>query len=898
MDKNKIIQAATKLVQKGQFDKAIKEYQKIIDEDPKDIRILQKVGELHQKRGDNAQAAQTFIKVAESYSNDGFFLKAAAVYKQVLKLNPNLIETNFKLAELYQQLGLMSDALQQYQLVAAAYERQGDAQASLNILKKLIDLDPENVANRIRLAESFSREGMNDEAVAEFARVAEFLKQNHRADEYVKVAERLAFLDPQNMGLCRELANVYLAKGDTKRALAKLQICFKADPRDVETLTLLAQAFKDLGQSAKTVSVYKELGKIYAEADRLDDEEAVWRKIGSLAPEDAEYQSWQSARGIASAPAPAPVPAPVPQPAPRARSSPSASGRSLGPDAVPKLLTEMDVYLKYGLHAKAAEHLKKILAVAPDNLTAHERARDLYLTMGDTTRAADELVTLVRLALDAGEHERAQADLLQLQELAPDHPELRSLGETMGRPTEVAEVSDDAILVEASDDEILLAADDPVSDAAAVHDDVAAADEISAEDLVEEDVAHVDEDLFGDAGPAPSDDSLVGDLEGGDLVAEEGLSAEMALVTADDAEAIVEESPDELGMQEEVDAAPPDAPFDTDPDGSIVAEEATTIAHLPSLAQEDGAGATEAYDRDALLAEAIRGHATDQAALSVEEPPVLAPPPRAAPRAPAQRPEPPAAEEEADPEELAEVEFFIEQQLWDEAQEVLTQLRAKSGTPGLRARVQALEQRLEQARAADQPGNESAGDAQFDLAAELDREVGVEAPAAAESDDFQYSVEDVLREFKKGVERTVRPEDVETHYDLGIAYKEMGLVDEAIGEFELAAGGARGKPREADCLAMIGLCAGGKGDQARAAEAYQKALAVAGLRPETQLNLYFELGTAREELGDTAGALEALERVSRMDPNYREVSARLAQLRANGKPSSPASGKSRKIGYL
>ncbi len=172
MDKNKIIQAATKYVQKGQFDKAIKEYQKIIDDDPKDIRILQKVGELHQKRGDNVQAALTFIKVAESYSNDGFFLKAAAVYKQVLKLNPSLVDTNFKLAELYQQLGLMSDAFQQFQLVAAAYEQQGDVQASLGILKKLTELDPENVANRIRLAESYSREGMTAESVAEFTKVA------------------------------------------------------------------------------------------------------------------------------------------------------------------------------------------------------------------------------------------------------------------------------------------------------------------------------------------------------------------------------------------------------------------------------------------------------------------------------------------------------------------------------------------------------------------------------------------------------------------------------------------------------------------------------------------------------------------------------------------------------
>jgi len=90
MDKNKIIEAAAKLVAKGAYDKAIKEYQKILNADPKDTRALQKLGELYQKKNDNVQAAHFFTKVAESYSGEGFFLKAVALYKQVLKLSPGL----------------------------------------------------------------------------------------------------------------------------------------------------------------------------------------------------------------------------------------------------------------------------------------------------------------------------------------------------------------------------------------------------------------------------------------------------------------------------------------------------------------------------------------------------------------------------------------------------------------------------------------------------------------------------------------------------------------------------------------------------------------------------------------------------------------------------------------
>src|SRR6478672_10867044 len=123
MDKNKIIEAAAKLVAKGAYDKAIKEYQKVLEFDAKDVRVLQKMGELYQKKNDNAQAASYFTRVAESYSSDGFFLKAVALYKQVLKLNPNLVDINLKLADLHQQLGLMSEAMTYFQLVANHHEK-------------------------------------------------------------------------------------------------------------------------------------------------------------------------------------------------------------------------------------------------------------------------------------------------------------------------------------------------------------------------------------------------------------------------------------------------------------------------------------------------------------------------------------------------------------------------------------------------------------------------------------------------------------------------------------------------------------------------------------------------------------------------------------------------------
>src|SRR5512138_2171572 len=302
VDKNKIIAEATKLVQKGAFDKAIQAYQRILSDDAKDVRILLKIGELHQKKGDDKSAAEAFDRVAQTYAEQGFFLKAVAVYKQIVKLDPEDVRVNERLAGLYQQLGLMSDAMGQYQHMAAAYERAGDGSKLTDVLKRMLELDPENIASSIKLGELYARANQAGPALECFRRAAEYLKKHSRADEYLKVAERIATFAPGDLALTRELANIYLAKGDTKRSLAKLQLCFKADPKDVETLTLLAQAFKDLGQTSKTVSVYKELARVHEERKRPQEARATWRKVQELAPDDDD------AAAAVGGPAPVPVP--------------------------------------------------------------------------------------------------------------------------------------------------------------------------------------------------------------------------------------------------------------------------------------------------------------------------------------------------------------------------------------------------------------------------------------------------------------------------------------------------------------------------------------------------------------------------------------------------------------
>ena len=315
-------------------------------------------------------------------------------------------------------------------------------------------------------------------------------------------------------------------------------------------------------------------------------------------------------------------------------------------------------------------------------------------------------------------------------------------------------------------------------------------------------------------------------------------------------------------------------------------------------------------------------------------PPTLshAPPPpaRAAPK---------PAPEESGPvtEELNEASFFLDQGLVDEAREVLDTVELVR--PGL-PRTAALRERLasvEAAKAARStptpppgphpvpPGVEpipvSTGN--YNLAEELAdeiQELGAppEDPAPA-GGDFQYSVEEVFSEFKKGLERVVQAGDVDTHYDLGIAYKEMGLLDDAVQVFEVARRGSQGQPKEVDCLTMIGLLQGMRGDAPQAVAAFRDALVSPHAAPR-EVSLRYELGLAHEAAGALGKALGQYLAVQRAEPAHRDVADRVRRLSATVRPEEdgparagaagrPAStrpsppepaptAKTRKVGYL
>ncbi len=164
----------------------------------------------------------------------------------------------------------------------------------------------------------------------------------------------------------------------------------------------------------------------------------------------------------------------------------------------------------------------------------------------------------------------------------------------------------------------------------------------------------------------------------------------------------------------------------------------------------------------------------------------------------------------------------------------------------------------------------------FNFADELHSELRKEGEPAPTEEGREVSLEEIFRDFKKGVEQQLSPEDYETHYNLGIAYKEMGLTDEAIGEFQLA---AKDPLHAVECCAMLGLCFLEKGLPQLAVKWYHKGLDTVGIKDDDRLGLQYALAGVLEQIGDAEGAYRTYLEIFSSNAAYRDVPARIKELR-------------------
>jgi tetratricopeptide (TPR) repeat protein len=212
--------------------------------------------------------------------------------------------------------------------------------------------------------------------------------------------------------------------------------------------------------------------------------------------------------------------------------------------------------------------------------------------------------------------------------------------------------------------------------------------------------------------------------------------------------------------------------------------------------------------------------------------------------------------------DLEEVEFYFQQGLLDEAKNKCRALL--KAAPDCEEAWQALERIT---RSSHQVL------AKQEHKAEAPREK--EVPIGGK-DREKSRLDGSLSEFKKGLENQIGSEDTETHFNLGIAYKEMGLFDDAVEQFDKA---MHDPLRRIDCLTLKGICLIEKGAFERAVKVFKTGLALVDIKAEERTSLYYELGLLYQSWGRSLEALDSFQCVADVEPFFREVETKIRALR-------------------
>lgn len=158
-------------------------------------------------------------------------------------------------------------------------------------------------------------------------------------------------------------------------------------------------------------------------------------------------------------------------------------------------------------------------------------------------------------------------------------------------------------------------------------------------------------------------------------------------------------------------------------------------------------------------------------------------------------------------------------------------------------------------------------------------------PTPIQAAEAHSALSDLFDEFKEDMEQSSSAgdsEDPDTHYNLGVAFKEMGLLDEAIGELQKVCSAIEhGHPftQVIQAYTWLASCFVEKGVPEAAVKWYEKALTAPAIDNESKMAVYYELASAHESAGDKKAALSNFMEVYGTNIDYRDVAQRIKALR-------------------
>jgi len=283
-DRDKIESIAEKHIKKGRLDEAIAEYRKLLSGDEQDISIRNILGDLYIKANNKQKAVEEFEKIADFYENKGLFSKAIAIYKRIKRLVPDNMDSSRRLAELYRDQGFSSEAKTEYMNLAQNLSKAKKTKEAIGMYENLLKLDRDDTTSRLTLAELYTEEKMDDQALEELNKVAEFKMRKNQLKEAGEILNRAKDLQEDHSRTITNLIDLYKRENKKKEALDLVEEILQKDKDNLKAMYILGnlhfedKSFKEAGEifsriisiRPKDVEARVKLGRIYIQTDEFD----------------------------------------------------------------------------------------------------------------------------------------------------------------------------------------------------------------------------------------------------------------------------------------------------------------------------------------------------------------------------------------------------------------------------------------------------------------------------------------------------------------------------------------------------------------------------------------------------------------------------------------------------
>ena len=221
-NKARALQEAENFASQGKISQAIDRYFRILEKDPSELILLNTIGDLYVRDKNVVEGLKQFYRLAEAYVHSGYALKAVAIYRKIVKLEPDSVGPLLKLGELYQAQRMVRETRDLYYQVAEFYKKKKQNDKALETLRKVVQLDPENAGARSRLAAFCEELGLKADALQvnlECAELALGREDPAAAEVALKKAQDLSPDAPQIQLLRARLAFVLKRPEDTEAIL-------------------------------------------------------------------------------------------------------------------------------------------------------------------------------------------------------------------------------------------------------------------------------------------------------------------------------------------------------------------------------------------------------------------------------------------------------------------------------------------------------------------------------------------------------------------------------------------------------------------------------------------------------------------------------------------------------